>query len=90
MKKSRSNIDPVSIENYYLFIEQELTKRQMEVYNCFNGSPLTSEQVANQLNKGLNVISGRLTELVEQKYLKKYSGAKNSKGNPCNYFLKLK
>lgn len=82
------NVNPISIENYYLFIDTELTARQKEVYNCFDG-PMTSEEVANKLNKGLNVISGRITELVDSGFLLRLERTKNSKGNPC-WLYKLK
>ena len=83
------NVDEISIENYYLFIDTELTERQKEVYECFD-KPLTSEQVANKLGKGINVISGRITELRESGYLIKSERTTNSKGNPCWLFKKIK
>jgi len=83
------NVDEISKQNYYLFIDTELTRRQKEVYDCFD-KPLTSEDVANKLGKGLNVISGRITELRESGYLTKLEQTKNSKGNPCWLFKKIK
>lgn len=83
------NVDEISKQNYYLFIDTELTRRQKEVYDCFD-KPLTSEDVANKLGKGLNVISGRITELRESGYLAKLEQVKNSKGNPCWLFKKIK
>jgi predicted HTH transcriptional regulator len=74
-----------SIEAYeYLKTNNLLTQRQQEVFNCLKANGImTAKQIARKLNKPLNTISGRITELINMGMVKvvgriKEDGARTS------------
>ena len=83
-------IDSQSYINFKEFVKPELSQRQKEVLSCFNGHPLTLEQVCKVLNRDKNQISGRLTELTKYGYLTKHERTTTSYGTHCWNFLKIK
>jgi predicted transcriptional regulator len=74
-----------SLEAYeYLKSTGKLSQRQQEVYKCLlENGVMTSKQIAKKLNKPLNTISGRITELINMGMVKvvgriKEDGARTS------------